>query len=30
MLENNEFKLSVVPDEIITTLDELPLLLANW
>jgi len=30
MLENNEYKLSVVPDEIITTLDELPLLLANW
>jgi putative hydrolase of the HAD superfamily len=30
MLENNEYRRSIVPDETIATLDELPLLLANW
>lgn len=30
MLENNPYRLSIVPDEAIPTLDELPLLLANW
>lgn len=29
-LENDEYRLSIVPDETITSLDELPLLLANW
>jgi len=29
-LENDEYRMSIVPDETIGTLDELPLLLANW